>query len=372
MKYLTWAEISKQNLAYNFSTLQKMAGQDTTLAPCIKANAYGHGIVSVTKELIRDGARWFCVNSIEEAILLRQEKIKANLLIIGYVQKSDLDKVIKTNSRIFVSNKNILDELDNLARKNKTTIQIHIKVDTGMSRQGVLVSEFDNFYKYALTKKNIEIEGVATHYATADEPGNKIFEQQKNRFKKIYDKYRNKIKYWHAANSATLLLGENNGFNFARPGISIYGYYPSEEVKKICERKKIILKPVLTLKTKVAQVKEIAQGEIVSYGATWQARTKTKIAIIPAGYYDGLPRALSNKAEILIRGQKAKIIGRVCMDIMVADISKIKDAKSEDEVAIIGEQGIKKITADDIAKQAQTINYEILTNIRETMPKIFI
>ena len=370
MRDLVWIEISKTAVRHNHQEIRKLIGKNIIMAPCIKANAYGHGMIGIAKTLIENGVKWLSVNSIEEAEILRANKIKTEILIIGYVQLSQLKSVIKTDAHIFVYNKETVDELDKLAKNKK--VKVHIKVDTGMSRQGVLFSQFEKFYQYIAKKKNILIEGVATHYATADELDDKIFKKQKTRFEQIYKKYKKEIKYWHAANSAATLLGKNNNFNMVRPGIAIYGCYPSVAVKKVCEKNNIMLKPVLSLKTKVTKIKTIGNGEVVSYGATWKAKQKTKIAVLPIGYYDGLFRQISNKAEVLIKGQRAKILGRICMDIMVVDTNRIKNVNLEDEVVIIGRQGKEEITLEELADKANTINYEITTQLRESLPRIFV
>lgn len=375
MENLIEIEISKSALKHNFEILRNLIGNEIFLAPAIKSNAYGHGMVETARLLIEYGADWLCVASILEAIKLREAGIEKPILLIGYVQHSDLQKITKYNITPFIYD---IETASLLNQQNKL-VEIFVKIDTGMSRQGVLAKDALKFIETLQKLKNIKIKGITTHFAASDELENSThFQKQFEAFKNIIqDDAPAGAGRCHApiitcANSAAAIVYPKTHFNLVRPGISIYGLYPSNEVKKWCASNNIELKPALTLKTKIALIKNIPKGSCVSYGCTYTAEKETKIAILPIGYYDGIDRRNSNNGYVLIRCQKAPIIGRVCMNITIADITDIENAKQEDEAVLIGKQGDNEICADEIAERINTINYEITTRLRESIPRVYI
>ncbi|MFA6422433.1 MAG: alanine racemase [Candidatus Buchananbacteria bacterium] len=372
MNEITWLEISKKALQNNVSEIKRVLGE-TKLAVNLKANAYGHGLAKIAPIFEKLGANWFCVNSAEELSIIRKSKVNLPVLITGHTLLGEIKEVIKLNGTFTISS---LDSLKMIARESKKsgkTAHAHIKIDTGMSRQGIMPNEINEFLR--LWTKNISIEGVCTHFATADEKlNNDYFNKQLDIFNKCasnIEKGLGKKLIKHYANSAGALIYPQARMNMARVGISAYGYYPSPEAKKILKNK-IKLTPALSLKTIISAIKTIPENSRISYGCTYKTTKPTIIAILPIGYYDGLDRKLSNCGEVLISGQKAKILGRICMNHTIVDISKIKNVKSGDEAVIIGKQGSLEITAENLAQKIGTINYEIITRIRENTPKYYL
>lgn len=376
MKDLIWIEISKKAIKNNFRAFRKIVGKDVMIAAAVKANAYGHGDEEVSKLLAREGVDWFCVNSMEEAEILRKSEIKKPILIMGFVQKENLAKVVDLDLRIFLYDMSTAKELSKIALQKGEKINVHIKTDTGLSRLGVLADNVLSFAKELKKLRGLKIEGIATHFAT-DDDGNDDgrFKRQLARFRKVTDDLKReglgKLMINGSSSAAAIICGEL-GFDIIRAGIAIYGYHSSEYVYNFCKRININFTPALSFKTKVAQVKEINRGSCVSYGCDFISKKKMKIAILPVGYYDGLDRKLSDKGFVLIKGKKARIIGRVCMNMIIIDVSGIADIKPEDEAVIIGNQGREQITADDIAKITNTINYEVLARLRESIPRYYV
>lgn len=376
MKDLIWIEVSKNTIKNNLQTFRNVAGKGNLTAVAVKANAYGHGIEEVSKLLVSEGVDWLCVNSIEEAEALRKINIKKPILIMGFVQKKDLAKVVDLNTHIFLYDISTAKELSNIALRKSKKATVNIKVDTGLSRLGVLVDSVAPFARELKKLRGLNLEGVATHFATSDNGGNSgYFKKQLESFKKVADILKKEgldALMINGSNSASAIIHGHLGFDLIRAGIAIYGYHSSEYVRNFCKRKNINFIPALSLKTKVAQVKEISRGSCVSYGCDFISKKKMKIAILPVGYYDGLDRKLGGKGFVLIKGKKAWIIGRVCMNMTIVDVSGIIDVKPKDEVVIIGNQGRNKITADDIAKISGTINYEVLARLRESIPRYYV
>lgn len=393
---LSWVEISKKNLIHNLLSIKKLLNKGVILAPCVKANAYGHGLKEIAKTAVSHGADWLCVNDIQEAALLRQNGIKIPLLIIGYVMKKELKQALNLDCRLTVYNKETIKELALACEKLNKTADIHIKIETGNNRQGVLMKDFMDFARFAGKFSRINIEGVSTHFANIEDIAVKDMKRflKKNQFAKSGDKRlfprlqldnflktvralaktEIKIPYIHCANSAAAILYPNTHFNLVRPGIAVYGLWPSQEVKilagSLCPD--FALKPVMSWKTRVAQIKKVKKNSYIGYGCTYKTTTDSKIAVLPAGYFDGYDRGLSNKSHVLIRGRRAPVRGRVCMNMIMADVTKIRQARLEDEAVLLGKSGGEKITAEHLAKLADTINYEITTRIRESMPRIIV
>lgn len=371
MKDLIWIEVNKANLKHNIDTFRKIVGDKVILSPCIKSNAYGHGLVGVGKIFMEAGADWLSVNSIFEAIKLREAGIKTPIIVIGYVQLEELEKVVDNDLKVVVYNRETIGKLSELAAKNNKKIDVHLKIDTGMARQGILINHVEDYIRDIYGMPSLNLDGVATHYASSDEPeAPEYFQKQLKRFSGLINELQKKDlcpKYVHSSNSGATLLNEDARHNLVRPGLSTYGYYPSEGTKKICLGKNILLKPTLSLKTKVAMVKTIPAGEGVSYGSTYITEKDIKVAVLPIGYYDGVDRKLSNQGEVLIGGKRARILGRVCMNIIIVDISDVPSVELEDEVVLIGKQGDDEISVEEWADKIGTINYEVTTRLRETI-----
>ncbi len=375
MNNLVWIEISKNALASNIKSIRRLVGKKVLVAPCVKANAYGHGLVETSRLFLKAGADWLCVNSIDETATLRHARIKKPILIIGYVQKNDLKSVLRLDTRLFIYDLERAGILSRMGKAAKKKIRVHLKIDTGMGRQGIMPEEVINFCKKLKTMPGIIVEGVATHFANSSDPKDSYFEKQLKIFEHAVMEVKKIIGdnlIVHADKSGPTIAHPESHFDLVRPGLISYGYYPSPVMEKICEQKKINLLPSLTLKTKVAHIRIIPKGRYIGYGLTFKTKKKTKIALLPIGYYDGFDRKMSNTGKVLIHGQFAPIIGRVCMDMCIADATNIKNIKAEDEVVVIGRQGKNKIRVEQIADWVGTINYEITTRLRESIERKYI
>lgn len=360
MNSLVWIELSKSAFNHNIEIFKNTLGESVLLAAVVKSNAYGHGLIEIAKLCEEYGVDWLCVNSIDEGVALRKEGISKPILIIGYVEKGDLERLVEYNLSTFLYDREI-------ARELKEGTKVHVKVDTGMHRQGIMVEEFEEFLNFVSALKGITVEGVATHFATSDRLKDPtLFKQQLAEFTTL-PIAQGILR--HCANSAAALVYPESHLDMVRAGISLYGFHTSEEVYNFCLDKNIELQSVLSLKTKIVQTKKLKKGESVGYGATYVADKNMDIAILPIGYYDGLDRRLSNRGSVLIGGKRAPIIGRVCMNLSIVDISDNKDVRVGDEVVIIGRQGNEEIHANELAKLLDTINYEIVTRLRESTEK---
>jgi len=379
---LTWVEISKKALIHNLQTFRKLIGKDVVLAPCVKANAYGHGLIECARVFERYGADYLCVNALYEAKTLRDAGIKIPILIIGYTPLSDLEDVAKLKDvELIVYNLETLTELRkstlyHTVQGENRSLKIHLKIETGNHRQGVAMKDIPDFIKAMKHHPNVELKGVSTHFANLeDRVTHQYALYQLKQFNKAIHLLESEgfaPHFRHCANTAATILLPEAYFNFVRVGIGAYGLWPSDKTEMATKRAKIdiTLKPALTWKTIVAQIKDVTKGSLIGYGCTYVMPKNGRIAVLPVGYYDGFVRLLSNRGYVLICGKKAPVIGRVCMNMVMADISHIPDVKLEDEVVLIGKQGKETITAEQVAELSHTINYEVTTRINERIPRI--
>jgi len=351
-----------------------LIGNKVKLMAAVKANAYGHGLVEVAKIAMSSGVLWLGVDSIDEAVELRKAGIDTSILILGYTLLLRLEDVVKYDLRQVVYNKETIEKFGSLAPKNK--IKIHLKVETGTSRQGLEKEELLEIAKLIKKYPQIEIEGIYTHYANIEDTTDHSYAQQQlQRFKEAVDlleKNNIKIPIKHTACSAAVILFPETYFDMVRVGISMYGLWPSKETFVSAQEKdrKIKLEPALIWKTKVAQIKKIKAGTPISYGLTERASQDSKIAVLPVGYWDGYDRKLSGVANVLIKGKRCKVLGRVCMNMTMVDVSHISNVKLEDEVVLLGKQGSEEITVDELVQKIGTINYEVVTRINPLIPRI--
>lgn len=356
----TWAEINIPALLHNYNLIKAKA-KNQKILPVVKADAYGHGEIAVTKALMGTGADGFCVSNLSEATVLRENGIDLPILILGYTPPECVSKLVDFNITQAVFSLDYAKELSrNVTGKN---VNVHIKIDTGMGRIG-FANKDDIPEVYSLN--GLTITGVFTHFSVADSTESDDIAYTDRQYE-IFTKTVNNLKergfdtgLVHCLNSASIINSDKYKSDACRPGIILYGLLPSKDVTLED------IKPVMTLKSVVSMVKTINKGDALSYGRTFVAEKQMNVATISAGYGDGYPRLLSNNGEVILHGKRAKILGNICMDQFIIDVTDIDNVKIGDEVILFGEE----ITADEIAKQCQTIGYEITCGITQRVPRV--
>ncbi len=378
----TCAEIDIKALVHNLNEAKRLAGSKSQLLAVVKADAYGHGAVKVSEALVRNDVQYLGTALVEEGIELRDAGIKIPIIVLGGVFESQIPKIAEYSLTPVVYQEGFLKAIAKEAENKNKQINIHIKIDTGMGRIGVLPDEAVDFVKKAASQKNIKVEGIMTHFADADLSDKAYAEKQMAEFNSIVKRLNKegiKIPYQHIANSAALVDFENDKFNMARPGIMLYGYAPFSTPPLIPPLLRggtggvgLNLIPVMSLKTRILHLKKVSAGTYISYGRTFAAKRESIIATLPVGYADGYSRGLSNKGSVIVKGKKAPIAGRVCMDMTMIDVTDIIDVEINDEAVLMGSQGGEAITADDIARLTNTISYEVLCSIGKRVPRVYI
>lgn len=367
----TYIVIEMDNIIHNLQELMRYTAKGAKTMAVVKADAYGHGIVEVSKICCDNGADCLGVAILEEGIFLRENGVQAPILILGATFPERAEDVIKHDLIQGVSSVAIVQSLAEAARKLKKEARVHVKIETGMNRIGAIPGvDMDHLVEeLKMNRDYIKVEGAFSHFAKADEKDKSYAGIQYGNLLRGLEQlagagFRDILR--HMANSAGIIDLPETHLNMVRQGISLYGYYPSREV-----RQDVDLKPALSWITHVAHIKVISEGESVGYGCTYVAGKESMIATLPVGYADGYPRALSNCGCVLIHGCKAPIVGRVCMDQLMVDVSSIEGVKTGDQAILIGQQGEVAITAEDMANQIGTISHEILTGIATRVPRIF-
>jgi alanine racemase len=359
-----WIEIDHQALRSNFELLQKNAGANVGVCGVVKANAYGHGAPECARTLADAGAAMLAVITVDEAIELRDAGIETPILLLHEPALSRVSDVLAHKLTPTVFTEAVMDALNQSAQ---TSLAVHLKLDTGLNRLGLPVRDLESFIEGVLPRfSRLQIDGVFTHFAFADEPANPVIDQQLERFTEALDTLKRsgiEPRVRHAANSAATLSRPETHFDMVRPGVALYGLSPGPKVPNTSK-----LKPVLSLKARVAQSKTIEPGEGVSYAHRWVADKPTHVATVPLGYADGWARALTNNAQALIGGRKMEAIGTVTMDSFVVDCGDYVP-KIGEEVVLIGTQGQQQLSADDLAQRLGTINYEIVTRLSARLPR---
>jgi len=374
-KFLSYIEISKENLIHNIKSFRSLLNKDVKLTAVIKANAYGHSDIEVVK-IANPYVDYFQVDSIEE--LERVSKVaKKPILVLGYLNEDGIKRAIKKNAIICVFDFIHLLKINHIGGILKKKVKVHLALDSYLGREGIMPSQVENFIKEIKNLKNIFLDGIYSHFANIEDTMNFSHGQKQvdtyHNIVEIFKKNGYKDIKTHISATSGIIVYESNksDHNIVRLGIGLYGLWPSEHLEFL-NKKKIVLKPVLKWITHVAQVKVLPANHPIGYGLTYITKKSTKVAVIPVGYSDGLTRSLSNKGFVLIGGKVAKILGRVAMNMIVVDVSKISDVKADDPVVILGKQGKSEITADDIAKISDTINYEITTHINPLLPRVIV
>ena len=368
----TWTEVNLDAIAQNVRNIKKLIGEKKELMAVVKGNAYGHDILEVSSVVLNNGATRLAVARLEEGIFLRKAGITVPILVLGLTLEQQVELLVSYNITPTVCKYETIEKLSKFAVKEDKTVKVHIKVDTGMGRIGIFPNHVLDFVKKVKALKNIEIEGIFTHFSVADEKDKTYTEEQFRKFMGVLsalEKEGIKIPIKHVGNSATLLDLPHMWLDLVRPGISIYGLYPSREVKKTVK-----LIPAHSFRTRIVFLKELSAGEYISYGRTYTTiKKRTKVASLPVGYADGYNRLLSNQGHVLVRGKRVSVIGRVCMDQTMIDVTDLPQVEVGDEVVLWGRQGQEEITVEEIAEKIGTINYEIVhMPDKKRVPKLFI
>ncbi|WP_138203510.1 alanine racemase [Haloimpatiens lingqiaonensis] len=366
-----WAEINLDKLASNMKEIRRVAKSKDIIA-VVKADAYGHGALDVAPVFLENGANRLAVAVISEAVELRRGGIECPIMILGFTPPNLIDNLLRYDIEQTVYSYDFAEEISNMAVKNKKIAKIHIAVDTGMGRIGFLPNEDSVEQVYKISKlSNIVIEGIFSHFSAADEKDKEYTYNQLERFNWFYNKLKDrgvKINIRHVANSAAIIDLPETHFEGVRPGIIQYGYYPSEEVSK----ENINIKPAMQLKTNVVHIKKIPAGEYIGYGRRFKTTRDSVIATLPVGYADGYTRLLFGKGKVIINNEFAPVVGRICMDQCMIDITDIKDVKVGTDVILIGETEEIKFNAEDAADMLGTISYEVVCMISKRVPRVYI
>lgn len=372
------ARISLDAIKDNFNEIKRLINKDTKVIAVLKTDGYGHGAIPIAKELCDDERLYgFALATSDEAFILRNSGIKKPLLILGYTFPNAYEELILKDVSMTVFREDTLAQLASECRKLSTTehkykAKIHIKVDTGMGRIGVMPDESGiEFVKKALSYDELIVEGVFTHLAKADEfdrePTHIQLQKYNDFIKKIKDELGYDVPIKHVSNSAGIIDYPEANLDVVRAGIILYGLWPSSEVSK----DKITLKSALSLYSQIVYIKEVPPGTPISYGGTYTTEKKTKIATITVGYGDGYPRLLSNKGYVLVKGMRCPILGRICMDQLMIDVTEVDSVKEGDEVTLIGGCGDKKITMEELGELSGRFNYELACELGKRIPRVY-
>jgi alanine racemase len=367
----TVIEVDLDAIHHNIQQFRKHLPNHTMIMVAVKANAYGHGAVPVSKAALEAGADALAVAFIDEGIELRTAGLIAPILVLGYTPIDAIPDALQADLMLTVYDLESLKAIDQVARERGIRAKIHVKVDTGMGRIGLLPESVPNFLQNVMKMEHVELQGMFTHLATADEKDKIYMNEQLARWEKVLAEVKAlgiKIPIVHCNNSAGVIENPASSYQMVRIGISLYGCYPSREVNHQVVR----LKPVLSLKSKVIHLKKPPAKMGISYGRTFVVNGNEWIATVPVGYADGFSRALSNRGHALVNGVKVPIVGRVCMDQLMLDVTEAMPVQVGDEVVLYGKQGDQQISVDEIAEQLQTINYEVLTSLSHRIPRIYL
>lgn len=380
---LVTAEIDLKAIAHNIKELRRITNEKAKLMAVVKANAYGHGAIEIANCALQNGAEILGVARIEEGIQIRNAGIQTPILIFGYTLPEQAASLMEYDLIHSVHTSLAAQDLSKAVASLGKKLKIHLKVDTGMGRLGLLPQDYKSKNPDAISADTIEetlaiaglegleLEGIYTHFATADSADKSYAEDQLNLFMNYLKRLRKaglEPSVRHAANSAALIDMPQSHLDMVRPGIAIYGLNPSDEIIN----RQVTLKPAMALKSKIIQLKEVPAGFTVSYGITYKTQKPTTIATVPVGYADGLNRLLSSRGQMLVHGRRAPIIGRVCMDLTMLDVGHIDRIQMGDEVVIFGRQRNAFLTVDEMASLLNTINYEIVTGITARVPRVYL
>ena len=366
----TVAEIDLKAMASNYRQIRKKIPRGTNILGVVKADAYGHGALPISLELERLGVQYLGVAISDEGIELRRGGVKAPILILaGIFTSEEVGRLLTYDLTPVVFEKASLQRLSKAAERSRKKVKVHIKVDTGLGRLGVPVDLWPDFVRELKQFPWIETEGILSHFSMTDEDGGVFSRNQWAKFQKavsVAEEMGVRFKYLHMANSGNLTAFPAYSGNLVRPGIMLYGSYPSPRF-----RDRIKLQPVMTLKTCIHFLKAVSPGTRVSYGGTFVTKRESLIATLPIGYADGYHCHLANQGEVLVRGKRAPVVGKVCMDLIMVDVTHVPGVSPGDEVILMGKQGKERITVEEIAEKVRTIPYEVLCSVGKRVPRIY-
>lgn len=378
MNYKTWVEIDERALSHNIVALKGLLSDGAKFCAVLKANAYGHGMVEVARVAARCNVDAFAVDNVDEALTLRAMLPSALIIVLGYTLKERYADAINNEIHLIVYDKEQVIALEYAGAEHAKTAFIHLKIETGTARQGLLPDRLYEMLDVIGASSHVALAGVSTHFANIEDTSDTTFaNRQFSVFQDVVAAIRNagyQPEWIHCSNSAATILYPDTHGTLVRVGIAMYGIWPSEVVEQTVRRHNVPLElePVLSWKTRIAQVKSLPAGTPISYGMTEVLRKHSRVAVLPIGYWDGFDRGLSSVAEVLVSGIRCKVLGRVCMNMVMVDVSQVPNADPEQEVVVLGRSGRFVVTAEEMAAHAGTISYEVLTRINPLLPRIML
>ncbi|WP_044641159.1 alanine racemase [Risungbinella massiliensis] len=365
----TWAEIDLDAITHNVHQFQKWIPKKTKILCAVKANAYGHGSVPVAKAVVEAGADYLGVAFLDEALELRAAGITASILVMGVTPPHAMERAIKEKITLSIPDESYYLELEKIASRLRQKVKYHLKVDTGMSRLGLKPQEVVPFLQKVAGSAFVELEGLFTHYATSDDRDKSYYERQFRLFDEMVQQIKSSgfdIPLIHASNSAGAIEFPERSYDMIRMGISLYGFYPSQEVHQT-----LSLRPAMSLHSKVGMIKQVPADVGISYGKIYQTTKEESIATLPIGYADGILRVLSNRGQVLIKGKRVPIVGRVCMDQLMIQVDEAMPVSIGEEVVFYGKQGEEQISVEEVARWMGTIHYEVTCLLDWRVPRIY-
>ncbi len=363
-------EIDLAALRHNFDQVRRLVSEPTSILAVVKSDAYGHGMVEVARELEGQGVEYLGVSNCREAVSLREGQIKVPILLLLGVAEDELSDVIQHRLTPVLYRSDTAQMVSSAALAAGIQVPVHLKIDSGMGRLGVPYTKAEGFFKLINSFKGIRVEGLLSHFASADEHDKSFSTLQLERFRQTVVQAEDiglSFRYTHIANSAGVIDLPDSYLQLVRPGLMLYGAPPSMELHRPAS-----LKPVMSLKTRVLQLKEVSSGSPIGYGCTYITSRPSRIATLPVGYDDGYDRLLSNKGEVLVRNCRAPVVGRISMCLTTVDVTEVPGIQVDDEVVLLGRQGDQEITAEEIASKIGSINYEIFCNFGGNRKKHFL